>query len=155
MAWREDATFYQTTVLGGLRMSPVAIPDAATYSVLKEDSGKLHVFPNLTADITVTLPAAEDGLNYKFIYGGAAADAQDWIVATAATTELYAGGLVHLDTDADAAGDEVVDVFADFSNDDTMTILTPSAGTVVELFSDGTSWYVTGRVVSATAPTFA
>lgn len=141
---------------GGIKVgAPVAITDAATYTVLAANSGKLHVFPDLTADCTVTLPAAERGLNYKFIYGGVSADAQDWIVNTAAASSLFKGGLVHLDTDAGAAGDEVVAVAADFSNDDTMTILVPEVGTMIELVSDGTHWYVTGRVVSATAPTFA
>lgn len=135
--------------------APVSVTDAATYTVLARDSGKLHVFPDLTADCTVTLPAAAKGLSYKFIYGGAAADAQDWIINTAATTSLYKGGLVHLDADAGSAGDEVVPVYADASDDDTMTILTPEVGTVVEIVSDGTHWYVTGTAVSATAPTFA
>jgi hypothetical protein len=138
-----------------MRLAPVAVTDAATYSVLAENSGHLHVVPDLTADITITLPAAENGLNYKFIYGGAAADAQDWAVATAATASLFKGGLVHLDTDAGAGGDEVVPVFADASDDDVMTVLTPDAGTQVSLVSDGTHWYVDGVVVSATAPSFA
>lgn len=144
-----------THFLGGLNMRPVVVADATTYTVLAKNSGKVHVMPNLTADITITLPAPENGLAYKFMYAGAAADAQDWIINTNTTTVLYKGGLVHLDTDAGSAGDEVVPVYADASNDDTMTILTPEAGTVVELVSDGVSWYVDGRVVSASAPTFA
>lgn len=141
---------------GGIKQgAPVAVTDAATYTVLAKNSGKLHVMPDLTSDCTITLPSAERGLNYKFIYGGAAADAQDWIIATAATTELYKGGVVHLDTDAGSAGDEVVPVYADFSNDDTLTVLTPEVGTVIELVSDGTSWFLNGTVVSATAPTLA
>lgn len=144
-----------THFIGGLAMRPVAVSDAATYTVLAKNSGKVHLIPDLTADCTITLPSAANGLAYKFIYTGAAADAQDWIINTAATTSLYKGGLVHADHDANSAGDEIVPVFADASNDDTMTILTPSAGTVVEIVSDGTHWYVTGTVVSATAPTFA
>lgn len=144
-----------THFLGGLAMRPVAVADAATYTVLAKNSGKVHIMPNLTADCTITLPAAANGLAYKFIYAGAAADAQDWIINTAATTSLYKGGLVHTDTDAGAGGDEIVPVYADASNDDTMTILTPEAGTFVEIVSDGTHWYVTGTVVSASAPTFA
>lgn len=141
---------------GSLKVgAPVAVPDAATYTVLAKNAGKLHVMPDLTADCTITLPTAAVGLKYKFIYGGAAADAQDWIINTAATTSLFKSGVVHLDSDAGAAGIEVVGVFADAVNDDTMTVLTPSAGTVVELESDGTHWYVNGSVVSATAPTFA
>ena len=140
---------------GGFKCGvPVAVTDAATYTVLAYNAGKLHVMPDLTADCTVTLPAAEAGLNYKFVYGGAAADAQDWIINTAATTSLFKGGVVHLDTDADAAGDEVVPVFADASDDDTLTVNVPQAGTEVTLVSDGTHWYVSGFVVAATAPAF-
>lgn len=145
-----------TTGGGGIKVgAPVSVTDAATYTVLSYNSGKLHVFPNLTADCTVTLPAAESGLSYELIYGGAAADAQDWIINTAVASSLFKGGLVHLDADAGSAGDEVVPVYADASNDDTMTILTPEVGTRILLVSDGTHWYVTGTVVSATAPTFA
>ena len=133
----------------------VAITDAATYTVLAENSGKVHMLPDLTADITITLPAPQAGMEFEFVYGGAAADAQDWIFNTSATDVLYMGGVVHLDSDANAAGDEVVAVFADFSDDDAFTVLTPAAGTRVRLFSDGTSWLVEGTVVSATAPTFA
>lgn len=140
---------------GGIKCGvPVSVTDAATYTVLSYNSGKLHVMPNLTADCTITLPTAEAGLNYKIIYGGAAADAQDWIINTAATATLFKGGVVHLDTDAGAGGDEVVPVFADFSNDDTLTVNVPDAGTELNLVSDGTSWYVSGFVVAATAPAF-
>ena len=144
-----------THFMGGLAMRPVVVSDAATYTVKRADSGKVHIMPNLTADCTITLPAAEDGLAYKFIYSGTAADAQDWIIATAATTELFLGGLIHLDTDAAGAGIEVVVVDGDASNDDTLTVLTPEAGTEVSLVSNGTSWYVSGMVASVTVPTFA
>lgn len=136
-------------------MRPVAVPDGATYSFLKKNSGKVHLIPNLTADCTFTLPAVEDGLAFELWYTGTAADAQDWIINTAATTAIYYGGLVHLDTDAGAGGDEVVVVDADQADDDTMTILTPEAGTRIALVSDGSGWYVTGYVASATVPTFA
>lgn len=135
-------------------MRPVVIPDGTTYTVLKKNSGKVHILPDLTADITITLPAVEDGLTYEFRYSGTAADAQDWVI-NAVAGDLFYGGLIHLDTDAGAAGDEVVVVDADKVDDDTCTILTPEAGSVVKLVSDGTYWYITGSVASATVPTFA
>lgn len=144
-----------THFTGGLAMRPVSVPDGTTYSFLAKNSGKIHLIPNLTADCTFTLPTAENGLGFELWYTGTAADAQDWIVNTASTATLFIGGLVHLDTDANSAGDEVVVVDADASDDDTMTILTPEAGTRVALISDGSSWYVTGYVASATVPTFA
>jgi len=144
-----------THFMGGLAMRPVAVADGTTYTFLAKNSGKVHLIPNLTADCTFTLPVAEDGLAYELWYTGTAADAQDWIINTAATAEIYYGGLVHLDTNAGAGGIEVVVVDADQSNDDTLTVLTPEAGTRVALVSDGTYWYVTGFVASVTVPTFA
>lgn len=143
------------THLSGLAVKTRAVPDAATYTFLREHSNRVHLVPDLTADCTMTLPAAEDGVYYELLYTGTAADAQDWIINTAATTSLFYGGLIHVDTDAGAGGDEIVVVDADQSNDDTMTILTPEAGTRLVMVSDGTHWYVSGTVASATVPTFA
>ena len=143
-----------THFMGGLNMRPVAVTDAATYKVLTKDSGKLHVMPDLTADCTITLPTVESGLRFDFMYAGAADDAQDWIIVTAATTELFKGGVTQLDP-AEATVTEVVPVYADFSNDDTFTVLTPNAGTSIRLVSDGASWLVNGFVGSDTPPTFA
>ena len=143
------------THFSGLAMKPVAVPDGATYSFLAKNTGKVHLIPDLTADCTFTLPAAENGISFELMYSGAAADAQDWIINTAATTELYKGGVVHLDADAGSAGDEVVPVYANGSSHDTLTVLTPEVGTIVKLVSDGSHWYLNGVVVSATAPTIA
>ena len=146
-----------THFLGGVATKPVTVPDAATYTFLVKDSGKLHIIPDLTADCTFTLPSVANasGLTYQLAYSGAAADGQDWIIVTAATTELFKGGVVFHDENIGGAGIEVLAVYADFSNDDTFTILTPQVGTDVVLTSDGASWIVNGTVISDTVPTFA
>lgn len=135
----------------GLRYSPVAIPDAATYTVKEYNSGILHVLPNLTADITITLPTPAKGLEYEFWYGGAAADAQDWLINTTSNTYFFKGGVLHIDADAGAASDEAVPVYSDGNSNSKLTVLTPDAGTWVKLICDGTNWYVNGQVVSASA----
>lgn len=134
-----------------LRFKPVPVPDGATYSVKEYNSGLLHVLPDLTADCTISLPAAKAGLVYRFWYGGAAADAQDWIIDTGADANFFKGGVLHVDSDADAAGDEAIPVFADGNSNSILTVLTPTAGTWVELHCDGTNWYANGMVVSASA----
>ncbi len=144
----------QATRYTNLRVDPVSVADAATYTVKANDSGRVHLMPNLTADITITLPAAFSGAIYEFLYTGTADDAQDWIINTAATTELFKGGVVQLDP-AEATLTEVVPVYADGTDDDTFTVLTPNGGTMFKLISDGSHWYVTGSVVSDTPPTFA
>lgn len=131
------------------RFAPIAVPDAATYSVKTFNSGIVHILPNLTADIVISLPAPKVGLEYEFWYGGAAADAQDWLLDTGSNTYFYKGGVVHVDDDS--TGDEATPVYSDGNSNSKLTVLTPSAGTAVKLFCDGTNWYVTGMVVSASS----
>lgn len=137
------------------RFNPIIVTDAATYTVREYNSGILHVIPNLTADIVISLPPEEAGLTYEFIYGGAAADAQNWLLDSGSNTNYFVGGVVHLDSDANSAGDEVVPVYSDGNSNSKLTVLTPDSGTSVRLYCDGTLWYVNGQVVSATAPSFA
>lgn len=131
----------------------VSITDAATYTALAANSGKIHVFPDLTASCTVTLPAVASGLEFTFIGKGVAADAQNWVFDTGSATNYYLGGLTHIDSDDPA--DTIVPVYPDGNSNDIMTIVTPGAGTRVHMICDGTNWIVNGLVVSATVPTFA
>lgn len=137
------------------KRAPVSVTDAATYTVTAENSGKTHVLPNLTADITITLPTPAAGLQYSFVFGGVAADAQDWIIDASSNTNYFIGGVAHLDTDAGSAGDEVVPVAGDGNSNSIFTVLVPDVGTRVSIECDGTNWILSGSVVSATAPTFA
>lgn len=132
-----------------LRFNPVVVPDAATYTVKAYNSGIKHIIPGLTADIVITMPAEEKGLEYEFWYGGAAADAQDWLFDTGSNTNYFIGGVVHLDEDA--ADAEVASVYSDGDSNSKFTVLTPASGTWVKFHCDGTHWYVNGMVVSASA----
>lgn len=132
-----------------VKQDVVAVTDAATYTVLAADSGKIHVIPDLTADCTLTLPAAAAGLNYEFWYGGAAADAQDWIIVP--TAGFYIGGVVFHDQDGDVSSS----VFSDGNSNDVLNVLVPEVGTCIKVVSDGTNWYLNGWVHAATVPTLA
>ena len=120
----------------------------ATLTILANDSGQMHIFPDIDADTVVALPTAVDGLRYHFIYAGGAADAHDWSIETGNNTNFYLGGVVQHDTDN--AGDDTAVYFSDESNDSKIAILTPSAGTTVDVWCDGTNWWITGNIVSAT-----
>lgn len=133
----------------------VSITDATTYTALAADSGKMHVFPDLTASCTVTLPAVAAGLEFTFIGKGVATDAQNWIFNTGSATNFYLGGLQFLDSDEPGSGSTLVPVYPDGDSNDIMTIITPQAGTHVYMICDGTNWIINGTVYSATAPTFA
>ncbi len=132
----------------------VNITDAATYTVLAANSGKIHIFPDLSQNCTVAMCALGVGLEYTFIGKGIAADASNWIFQGAEAGTSFLGGAVHLDSDAGAASDEVVAVYPNGSSNDFHTIITPGAGTRVYMICDGTNWIVNTIAVSATAPTF-
>jgi len=142
--------------VGTLQMtgSPIAVPDANT-TILAENSGKPHLVANVSADRTFTLPAAAAGLDFEFIATVGAADGHDWIISTGSDTNYYVGAIVHLDTDSDAAGDEIVVVAPDGNSNSKLQINLPQGGTRVRAICDGTLWTVTGFAISTTAPTFA
>lgn len=132
----------------------VAVGDA-NYTVLAYNSGKPHIVANVSADRTFTLPAEADGLDFEFIADVVAADGHDWIFDSGSNTNFFTGGVIHLDTDAGSAGDEVVVVASDGDSNSKLQINVPDAGTRVRFICNGTTWTVSGIVASATAPAFA
>lgn len=134
----------------GIHSGVVSVTDAATYTVEAGNTGLVHVLPNLTADCTISLPTAAEGLDFTFVFGGVAADAQDWIIDTGSDTNYYIGGLLYVD-DAPAADS----VAGDGNSNSKVTVLTPEPGTRVSVVCDGTNWILSGVVASASAPTFA
>lgn len=133
----------------------VSVTDAATYTATAANSGKTHIIPNLTASCTISLPTASAGLEYKFVYGGVAADAQNWVIDTGADANFYIGGLIHADADAGSGGDEIVPIAGDGDSNSKLTVVTPNVGTEVNIICDGTNWCLSGTVCSATVPSFA
>lgn len=127
----------------------------ADYSILVANSGKPHIVANVSADRTFTFPAEAAGLDFEFIADVGAADGHDWIFTTGSNTNYFTGAVVHLDTDSDAAGDEIVVVAPDGNSNSKLQVNLPQGGTRVRFVCDGTTWTVSGFVVSATAPAFA
>ena len=133
----------------------VNVTDAATYTVLAANSGKIHIMPNFTASCTLALPAVSAGLEYTFISKAVAADAENWIFQAAAAAQFFLGGSSFADTDAGAAADEIhAGLYSNGSTNDFFTVVTPAAGTRVYMICDGTNWIVNAQVFSATVPAF-
>lgn len=136
------------TISGAFEPDIVIVPDGAAYDVLANNSGQIHIIQGQTADITMDLPAEADGLHFKFIYVGGAADAQDWLIDTENDTNFFYGGIVQ--HDPDAGGDDTTPYYSDEDSNSIIGVLTPECGTYIEIWCDGTNWYVTGTVISAT-----
>lgn len=133
----------------------INVTDAATYTVLAANSGKIHVMPNFTSSCTLALPAVATGLEYTFIGKAVAADAQNWIFQSASATNFFLGGVSFADTDAGAGADEIhAGIWSNGSTNDFLTVVTPGAGTAIYMICDGTNWIVNGQVFSATVPAF-
>jgi len=65
-------------------------------------------------------------------------------------TNFFHGGVTHLDTD----NETIATVVSDNDSNDFLTLTLVEAGSMVEMYCDGTNWFVTGHVASATAPAF-
>lgn len=129
----------------------VAIPDAATYTVLADNSGVTHWFPDFTATCTATLPTPRAGLWFEFAYAGVAADAQNFVISSGSNTNYFKGGLQFIDNDSDV----VAPIAGNGSSNSKLTLVTPDVGTRVRVECvDGTRWHLCGHVGSATIPTF-
>jgi hypothetical protein len=138
-------------VIGG----SVVVPDAATYTVLGTDSGKLHVIPGLTASCTLALPSDVTG-DYTFVGSGVAADAQNWVFDAGADTAFFLGGITHLDTNAGTGAAEIAVVYPDGNSNSILTVNVPHASSKITFHGDGTNWLIVdSRAVSDTAPAFA
>lgn len=132
--------------------SALTVPDAATYAVLAQNTGRTHYLPDFTANCTITLPTLEPGLDYEFVGRAGAADAQSWIFVSPAP--LLKGGVLGMDTDAGAGSDELVPAYANGTTHVKLTVATPDAGCRIKFHCDGTNWLVSGLVSSAAAPVF-
>jgi hypothetical protein len=148
------ATAAQINAVGTGTLSPVLVTDAASYTVLAADSGKLHILPDFTASCTLTLPTGAAGLYFPFRGKAIAADAQNWVF-TAPAGKFLLGGVAFADNDAGAGADEIhAGVYPNGSSHITLTIVTPAAGTWIDIFWDGTTYIVNGWVNSPTVPAF-
>ena len=83
---------------------------------------------------------------FRLEYVGGAADAHDLLISTGSDTNFFIGGLLQ----HDIGGEDGAAYHPNLSSNSKVTILTPDAGTYVELFCDGTNWFINGYVNSAT-----
>ena len=133
-----------------LRLDQSYVKVTATTTLLVKDSGKLHIVgplaAGLAANTVATLPTAEDGLVYEFLYVGGAADAQHLTISTGADANYYIGGMFQ----HDIGHEDGAAYHPDLNSNSTMQILTPGPGSWVKVVCDGTNWFINGWANSTT-----
>tara|TARA_B100000902_G_scaffold119634_1_gene120050 strand:- start:1200 stop:1745 length:546 start_codon:yes stop_codon:yes gene_type:complete len=129
----------------------VVIADTASVSITAAtNGGRTNVMPDTSQNTTLTLPTPSAGLSFRFIYGGAAADATDHIIKTTGNTLYFKGALLHADSD----GNTNATVFSDGNSNSILTIATPNSYVIDIVGHSSTVYYISGFVSDVTAPAF-
>ena len=129
---------------------PVTLGDENTTLTNATHSGRLIVVPAITANRTITLPSPVAGAHFKFIYGGAAEEAENLIFDTGADANYFIGGIVHIQSDADSGS-----VYADGNSNSKLTLTDFGCSEINILAKDSTNWLLWGWSEGADAPAFA
>ena len=129
---------------------PVTLGDEDTTLTNATHSGRLIVVPAITANRTITLPSPVAGSHFKFIYGGAAEEAENLIIVTPGNTNFFIGGIVHLDSNADN-----LSVYSDGNSNSQLTLTDFGLFEINILAKDSTNYYIWGYQEGADVPAFA
>jgi len=130
--------------------APVALGDENKTLDNATHSGRTLVVPALAANRTITLPAPVGGAHFKFVYGGAAEEAENLIIITPGNTNFFLGGIVHADSNADN-----VSVYSDGNSNSKITLTDFGVFEINILAKDSTNYYIWGYAEGADAPAFA
>ena len=129
---------------------PVALGDENKTLTNATHSGRTLVVPALGGNRTITLPSPVAGSHFKFIYGGAAEEAENLIIITPGNSNFFIGGVVHLDSNADN-----VSVYSDGNSNSKITFTDFGLFEINILAKDSTNYYIWGYQEGADVPAFA
>jgi hypothetical protein len=131
--------------------APVALADATSTTLsAASNGGRVNVVPNTGQNSSYILPTPVAGLEFKFIYGGAAADATDHFFKTAGNSIFFKGALLHCDSNNNTNAA----VFSDGNSNSIISIITANAYEINLVGASSTVYYVSGWVSDVTVPTF-
>jgi len=133
----------------GLQVTPITLGDENTTLTATANAGRINVVPAITGNRTLTLPSPTAGIWFRFIYGGAAEEAENLIIDTGSDTNFFIGGVVHLDSDADN-----VSVYSDGNSNSTLTLTDFGIFEINVLAKDSTNWIIWGYQQGADVPAF-
>ena len=129
---------------------PVTLGDEDKTLTNATHSGRTLVVPAITANRTITLPSPVAGAHFKFIYGGAAEEAENLIIDTGADANYFIGGIVHADSNADN-----VSVYSDGNSNSSLTLTDFGCFEINILAKDSTNYFIWGYAEGVDPPAFA
>ena len=135
------------TGTSGVLITPVLLADADANITAATHGGRTNVVPALGGNRTLTLPTPTAGMYFKFIYGGAAEEAENLIIDTGADANFFIGGVTHI-TGTPAS------IYADGNSNSILTLTDFGLMDINILGKDGTNWYIWGSQQGADAPAF-
>ena len=133
----------------GLQVTPITLGDEDTTLTATANAGRTNVVPAITGNRTLTLPSPTAGIWFKFIYGGAAEEAENLIIDTGADANYFIGGVIHLDSNADN-----VSVYADGNSNSILPLTDFGLFEINILAKDSTNWIIWGHQEGADVPAF-
>ena len=133
----------------GLQVTPITLGDENPTLTATANAGRTNVVPAITGNRTLTLPSPTAGIWFKFIYGGAAEEAENLIIDTGADANFFIGGVIHLDSNADN-----VSVYADGNSNSILTLTDFGLFEINILAKDSTNWIIWGHQEGADVPAF-
>lgn len=126
---------------GSLRTLTPLTPTAAV-TLTQAQSGS-EVFLNAAAGFAITLPAVAAGLVFRFTVAAAFATT-NFTIITPGLADLIQGGATVAGADVPAEDEDTISFVA----------TAEKKGDFVDVWSDGTSWFVNGRGTTAGSITF-
>ena len=130
---------------------PRYVDGTATMTLTPDQSGRTVLVggaaAGLAADTIFTLPSPQEGLTFRFVYVGNAADVQDFQISTGTDAAPFGGGVFQHDiNDEDGAI-----YHPNGSSNSRCNILTPDGGTDIRVWCNASLlWNISGFVNSAT-----
>lgn len=135
------ATLTNKTLTGSLGTLSILTPTVAT--ILTAAQSGSNVMLNAAAGFEITLPAVAAGLYFRFTVAAAFATT-NFTVVTPALADLINGGATVVGADVPASAEDTISFVASAEN----------LGDFVDVWSDGTSWFVNGRGTTTGSITF-
>ena len=114
-------------------------------------AGRMLIVPNQAGATVLTLPTPKIGMDFRFTFGGIAADAQNTAISAGTGNAIFFLGSI-LFSDTDNAHSVV---YSDNAADELITLVTPSNFDIRCVGISATTWQVSGYCISATTPSIA